>query len=91
MRLPFTSREEWVYRWLVLPSWGRLHRVRRLSNHGRLMDGEGIRGRTVCGRRGKLIVPGFMSRLGLPRCTVCCKRLGVARGDGAPCNKGIDA
>ena len=79
------SRKHWRSRWLVLPSWNRLHRVAEISwDDGEVMiAGDGS---TVCGRRGRLVMPGFFSRTDLPRCAKCCDALRIPRGDGAPYN-----
>lgn len=50
---------------------------------------EGV-GRTVCGVSGFLRVPGIFSRMSLPRCAECCKRVGVPDGKGNPYNEGMD-
>ena len=92
--LPFTWQDRWYCRWLVL-GFGRstvIHRVASIRDEQKFHDiGAACLGRTVCGRLGKLSVPGVLARLGAPRCAQCCKRLGVPRGDGAPFNNGIDA
>jgi hypothetical protein len=36
------------------------------------------------------MMPGFLSRMALPRCAHCCRIVGVKRGKGAPFNQGID-
>ena len=43
-------------------------------------------GRTVCGLRGRLSMPGIFSRMARRRCVVCCKALGLPLGYGAPFN-----
>lgn len=88
MSLPRFGKD-WRCRWLVLPRWGALHRVAWIDWE----DDDHIAGigSTACGRMGRLFMPGFMSRMGLPRCARCCAAAGVPRGDGAPFNQGIDA
>jgi hypothetical protein len=79
--------EHWRSRWLVLPSWNRLHRVSEIVwDDENMIDGVGT---TLCGRAGYLTMPGFLSRMGLPRCAHCCRLAGVPRGDGAPFNQDI--
>jgi len=82
-------QEHWASRWLVLPSWNRLHRVSQIE----WIDAwDGLlygRGKTVCGREGELCMPGVVSRLGLPRCKHCCRAMGLPAGDGNPYNHGI--
>lgn len=84
------SRDDWRSRWLVFPAtWGALHRVARIRWEGK-GDKIGGRGVTVCGRRGRLVMPGLFSRMGLPRCLQCCKGAGVEPGKGNPYNQGVD-
>lgn len=79
------SDDHWRSRWLVLPSWTRLHRVSEIEwdDPEDMIHGDGV---TVCGRRGWLQMPGMFSRMGLPRCAYCCRLLDVPRGNGAPFN-----
>jgi len=80
---------DWRCRWLVLPSWQRLHRVAAITwEDNDKIAGYGV---TACCRFGHLKMPGLFSRMGLPRCSVCCDVTGVPLGDGAPFNAGIDA
>jgi hypothetical protein len=83
--------EHWHSRWLVLPSWNRLHRVSddivwEGDDADDMVQGTGT---TLCGRKGLLVMPGFLSRMGMPRCAHCCRLAGVPQGDGAPFNQGI--
>lgn len=41
----------------------------------------------VCGLRCDWMAPGPFSRLGLPRCSRCCRALGIPRGSGCPANE----
>jgi hypothetical protein len=43
-------------------------------------------GTTACGASGRLKMPGIFSRMDLPRCKHCCRKLGIPAGDGAPFN-----
>lgn len=81
----FIPDDHWRSRWLVLPSWGALHRVASITweDPPDMIAGEGV---TVCGRRGRLQMPGLFSRMGLPRCAACCRALGIPSGNGAPAN-----
>ena len=91
MRPPLQiPKDRWHSRWLVLPSWERLHRVAAIEWDDDDMIGGGGVGVTVCGRKGRLVIPGIFSRMGMPRCAHCCKGTGVPRGDGAPVNHGIE-
>lgn len=88
-RKPLDCGDDWRRRWLVFSkSWGRLHRVSEIDYE----DDETIGGigTTLCGRSGYLTMPGLLSRLGLPRCEVCCRLTGVPLGDGAPANEDLD-
>lgn len=83
--------DDWRRRWLVLPSWNRLHRVAEIrweDDDGE--DGPRGSGHTVCGLGGDLAIPGIFSRLNLPRCKHCCRILGIPDGDGAPANQHIE-
>jgi len=84
------SDDHWRSRWLVLPSWNRLHRVSEIVWEGEGEDdkrsGHGV---TLCGRKGYLQMPGILSRMGGPRCAHCCRLAGVPQGDGAPFNQDI--
>lgn len=85
-------RDHWHSRWLVLPTWRRLHRVARLAVPLDAFEESPVaHGQTLCGVFGKLAMPGILSRDGLQRCAHCCDRAGVPRGDGAPFNQGVDA
>jgi hypothetical protein len=80
-------QDDWPSRWLVLPSWRVLHRVAEIEwEDGEMIVGEGV---TVCGRRGRLRMPGVFSRIGLKRCTKCCRALGIPQGEGHPYNEGV--
>lgn len=77
----------WKQAWKVLPAWGRLHRVAVIEEapSPEWSDAEMdayealicIDGVTCCGRRGKLMMPGIGSRMGLARCRACAKAAGV--------------
>ena len=77
--------DDWRSRWLVLPAWGSLHRVAsiRWDDDMDMISGDG---ETVCGRRGRLMMPGIASRMEAPRCAQCCRALGISAGYGAPFN-----
>lgn len=75
------------YRWAVLGTWRRLHRIARLGVSAQQFEElAAARGQTVCKRFGVLETPGVASRLGLARCAHCCNKLGIPRGNGAPFN-----
>jgi hypothetical protein len=77
-------REHWRSRWLVTGRWTVLHRIASIAwDDDDLIGGDG---EAVCGVRGRFRMPGIFSRMGLPRCARCCKRLGVPVGGGAPFN-----
>lgn len=89
--LPFRRDEDWRKRWLVLGENGdRLHRIAtpELDVWAGDYDGEWgvLHGQAVCGRGGAFLMPDLFSRLGLPRCVDCCRRLGIPAGEGAPFN-----
>lgn len=63
----------------------KLHRLSSITWELGLEEiaGEGM---TVCGRRGRLAMPGIFSRMRAPRCLDCCRALGIPPGNGAPRN-----
>lgn len=71
----------------MTPRWRVLHRVATIEWGGlepeAMISGVGV---SVCGLEGALQMPGILSRMGLPRCAKCCRRLGIPTGDGAPFN-----
>lgn len=83
--------------WLTTPtSWSRLHAIRReyLPPEDEalvesLTDGEGgwPMETAVCGRTQEWTMPGVLSRLSMPRCGHCCRRLGLKAGNGTPANE----
>jgi hypothetical protein len=64
-----------------------LHRVSTIEwddpENDEMISGKGM---TVCGRAGWLHMPGIFSRMGLVRCRICCARMGIPQGNGAPFN-----
>ena len=78
-------RDRWRSRWLVTPTWNRLHRCMVLEVDEDDLPRAGV---AVCGYSGPLAMPGFCSRVGLERCAHCCRILGIPRGKGAPYNSG---
>ncbi len=41
----------------------------------------------ICGTRSVWIAPGIFSRMGMPRCSRCCRALGISDGNGCPLNE----
>lgn len=84
LQLPDT---DWRRRWLTLGAGDCLHRVSAIVwDHDEVRTaGKGV---TVCGRRGRLHVPGILSRMHGERCGQCCEALDIPRGHGAPGNSG---
>ena len=81
---PMASRHVVEWDWVVTRSHGRLHAPLVWEDpeyHAMVPDG-----RTVCGVSGELHIPGFFSRLGLPRCQRCCAMTGMPPGRGSPKN-----
>ena len=83
------SSDDWRRDWLYFANGERLHRVVAITwrEDCGLTSGPG---ETLCGRSGRLSIPGIMSRMGMPRCVRCCKLTGIPRGDGAPFNEDIE-
>lgn len=80
--------EHWRWRWVQLRAGGVLHRVRRVDNRRDWLKWSGGTAETVCGETGKgrMWMPGVVSRMAAPRCAKCCRKLGLPRGVGAPYN-----
>lgn len=81
------------YDWLVSKSWNRLHALPHgpwtLEQYADIACEWAIRHpvRLACGRMAAMVcIPGFGSRLGLPRCTGCCRATGLPAGIGSPKN-----
>ena len=73
------------YDWCVLPSYGMLHYPRSFEGDDEYVPvgGPGV---TLCGRSGRLSIPGFLGRMSCPRCSRCCKAKGLPLGIGSPKN-----
>lgn len=81
--------EDWRKRWVYFGNHKTLHRVAQMDDEDWEADGLipiGGMGVTACGWRARLSMPGFLSRMGLKRCNLCCKLTGVKQGEGAPFN-----
>ena len=91
--LPFALWEHWHSRWcyggLARPD-SRLHRLVQVVEWDE-DEPQRIVGRAACGRRLLWAMPGLTSRMGRPRCLVCCRMVGISPGNGAPFNEGLDA
>jgi hypothetical protein len=75
--------------WVLAGSGSRLHVAVRLEELDHFDDGVwwgSGKGATLCGYEGHLAYPGVASRLTLPRCAWCCRRIGIPRGVGHPKN-----
>ena len=86
--------------WLTGRTWGRLHYFAGIgdaewavwweadSDPGYLHNAL----TAACGRTVLTTLPGIFSRMGMPRCSGCCRALGIPDGNGAPLNDhGLDA
>jgi hypothetical protein len=80
--------------WLTtLPSWNRLHAIpgREVDRYDEdavetLCEAPGPILTSACGREAHWTMPGVISRLGMARCAHCCRKLGIAAGNGTPAN-----
>lgn len=79
----FLDLVEWD--WAYFPNPTVLHAIATFDGDDDLVPvgGQGV---TVCGRRGRLGIPGFLSRLHMRRCRACCRILGWPEGAGSPKN-----
>lgn len=78
--------DSWRSRWLQSPRRsGALHRVAEVvwEDADEMIAGDVV---AVCGKRGRMVMPGIFSRMGAPRCSRCSARLKLPRGNGAPRN-----
>lgn len=80
--------KDWAWRWVCYEDGERLHRVCELDIEKIEAEQDGTRGKgkTLCGRKGNLSMPGVMGRMGLPRCHHCCRMAEVPDGLGNPFN-----
>lgn len=81
---PSPLGEPWPL-WAYVKHSDRLHVVTSLERIDDEWWSSG-RGKTLCGRRGFLINPGILTRLGMPRCHHCCRMLDIPPGIGHPKN-----
>jgi len=76
--------------WLVTPVGRRLHHATLADpdDLAAVEDGESAENVALtCGRRvGWVTLPGLFARMGLERCTVCCRKRGLPPGKGSPKN-----
>lgn len=93
MDLPFTAKDQWRSRWVHVGGGRVIHRVQALECSPEEWDDNPLYqdGKTVCGREGKIAMPGILSRMHAPRCKACCKAIDIPQGAGAPFNEGLDA
>ena len=75
---------EWDWVYTASPSGRRLHHVAEWDDP--TSDEPQGDGRTTCGVRGRLSIPGLLSRMGMERCKRCCDALGWPHGIGSPKN-----
>lgn len=74
------ARIDWVY--LKKEKWEWLH-----APAGNYPDADvDAKGRTACGKKGRLFIPGVFSRINIPRCRECCAATGLPIGIGSPKN-----
>ena len=78
--------------WLVHGRWQVLHAIPGDAITPQAMRtaidyAEPLTRQAVCGMARDWVMPGMGSRLGLRRCAPCCRRLGIAPGNGTPANE----
>lgn len=80
------------YEWVTTHSWERLHRVPDVVDYLKggwkesFVNSCGVNLRSDCGLRALYVAPGVFSRMDLPRCVKCCKKVKISYGNGAPIN-----
>lgn len=77
--------------WLVCGRWHRLHAIPGTvltadEMRNAVDDCRLIPARAACRLPRRWQMPGIFSRLGLRRCTACCRALGIPAGYGTPAN-----
>lgn len=74
--------------WVYTGGGGRLHKaVLTREQDAELNDYAAVIAPLLCGLSPRWVhIPGFFSRLGMPRCVRCCARAGLPRGVGSPKN-----
>ena len=83
-RFAVVAEWDWVYTWT---DGGRhLHHLATILGPVTADAGWGADGVSTCGLRKRWVIPGVLSRMGMPRCAHCCARPGWPRGDGSPKN-----
>ncbi|HEY5990455.1 MAG TPA: hypothetical protein VIV12_29310 [Streptosporangiaceae bacterium] len=80
--------------WLVTGKWNRLHavpgaaitrdQIEMAIEFGWRLEPTAT---ALCGLDASWTMPGTFSRLGLPRCAHCCRRLRIPPGNGTPANE----
>ncbi|MFJ6729427.1 hypothetical protein ACIQPQ_31445 [Streptomyces sp. NPDC091281] len=78
--------------WLCTGKWRVLHaipaaRISRDQMRDSIDTNEPIPARAACGLRRRWWMPSIGSRLGLRRCTPCCRALDIPAGHGTPANE----
>ncbi|MEV4227282.1 hypothetical protein AB0J81_09260 [Streptomyces bobili] len=78
--------------WLVTGRWQRLHaipadKITPAQMRNAIDTNEPVGAPSACGWPRGWEMPGIASRLSLPRCTHCCRRLGIPPGHGTPANE----
>jgi len=72
--------------WLICPSGSVLHHGQLDSPPDDTSATLAAAGRTTCGVRTVLAVPGIVTRMAAPRCRRCCAATGMPSGVGSPKN-----
>ena len=86
---PYPDRADHHKRWVQVGRDSvKLHRVAEMVDDWEAdgfipIGGQGV---TCCGAEGRVAMPGVISRLGAPRCKVCCRVVGIPSGVGVPGN-----
>jgi hypothetical protein len=87
-KLPFRSRNEWLWRWVWKVDVGSSTLHRLVGPVDINCDAGIATGTAGCGLKGSFEMPGGGLAQGARRCPQCCDAVGVARGRGAPFNHG---
>ena len=80
----FRRLAEWD--WVHVGSGQRLHAVEELDAIDQNTFVQTGVGKTACGLKSKMVIPGIRSRMSTIRCATCCQVVGMPRGRQSPKN-----
>lgn len=85
----FAEVAEWDWVYTAIVAGERLHHLATIENPETVDADWQADGVSTCGLRNRWVIPGVISRMGMPRCANCCARLGWPKGVGSPKNDDV--